>query len=170
MLLPVTLQARRSRPPAESLHDARTFELLSKLRVDNAALFTRRPSLGFLCYRCWRSLALLQFGVTMMRSWAKFTAGIQLIGLLWGLMDQHVPPSVRTKSKATGLVNPQLWTYAYSRQWRKNAGPDLLGKSAGRFGEAVKAPASLPAAEPRLNNSCKLVVYVLLHVFLFCMI
>ena len=48
-----------------------------------------------------------------------------MIDKMWGHFDDFLPKSIHNKSKATRLINDQIWEYLYSWQWRQNAGKDL---------------------------------------------
>ena len=68
---------------------------------------------------------LLQFARTFAKNGRKVTAGTQVIDKMWGHFDDFLPKSIHNKSKATRLINDQIWEYLYSWQWRQNAGKDL---------------------------------------------
>ena len=68
---------------------------------------------------------LLQFARTFAKNGRKVIAGTQVIDKMWGHFDDFLPKSIHNKSKATRLINDQIWEYLYSWQWRQNAGKDL---------------------------------------------
>ena len=111
--------------------DVQSSELLSKLDVQNTHLFSDG-------HRAWAKCAqeagiewsqvkhcLLQFARTFAKNGRKVTAGTQVIDKMWGHFDDFLPKSIHDKSKATRLINDQIWEYLYSWQWRQNAGKDL---------------------------------------------
>ena len=88
------------------------------------------------CYaRCWVGvggmltfLALAHKSSTVcfsLHELLQSTAGTQVIDKMWGHFDDFLPKSIHNKSKATRLINDQIWEYLYSWQWRHHAGKDL---------------------------------------------
>ena len=52
---------------------------------------------------------LLQFARTFAKNGPKVTAGTQAIDKMWGHFDDFLPKSIHNKSKATRLINDQIW-------------------------------------------------------------
>ena len=67
----------------------------------------------------------IQFARIFAKNGRKVTAGRQVIDKMWGHFDDFLPKSMHKKSKATRLINDQIWEYLYSWPWRQNVGKDL---------------------------------------------
>ena len=111
--------------------DVQSSELLSKLDVQNTHLFSDGNRAWAKCAQEagieWSQVkhCLLQFARTFAKNGRKVTAGTQVIDKMCGHFDDFLPKSIHDKSKATRLINDQIWEYLYSWQWRQNAGKDL---------------------------------------------
>ena len=71
-----------------------------------------------------------------------------------------LPKSIHNKSKATRLINDQIWEYLYSWQWRQNAGKDLWTNMQEVFAEWKKDAAdSLLKFKRALNAGATLFIH-----------
>ena len=81
----------------------------------------------------------------------------------WGHFDDFLPKAIHNKSKATRLINDQIWDYLYSWQWRQNAGKDLWTNMYEVFAEWKKDAADSVLKFQRALNAGRRLVYVLVY-------
>ena len=92
-------------------------------------------------------------------------AGTQTLDKNWGHMKRFIPNSITTKDVTSGLLNGDIWDYAYQWQWRYNnrdrlweTVPQILAEIADhhwwkRHKATSKSATSLTATEPCFGRS-----------------